>query len=157
SALISSPFEALTPAQVQLRHPSYFYGHYFDLDEELLSFVERFPIIVTRRSPTASRPPANYSLAYSNGYYLAWRRGPTPVVLRHPPAGSLTSPSGAVDCRQLARTAAGAPAGSRLVAAIAPELTAFEPLYSADRSYPWGREVGRAGAVQTNGPGHASG
>ncbi len=70
SARISVPFEALTPAQVELRKPEYFYGHYFDLDEEVLSFVERYPIIVTRRSPAASRPPANYRLVYQNKYYL---------------------------------------------------------------------------------------
>ena len=57
AAKISVPFEALTPQQVQLRRPTYFYGHYFDLDEELLSFVEGYPIIVTRRSPVGE-PPA---------------------------------------------------------------------------------------------------
>ena len=44
AAKISVPFEALTPQQVELRNPTYFYGHYFDLDEELLSFVEGYPI-----------------------------------------------------------------------------------------------------------------
>ncbi len=44
AAIISVPFEALTPQQVQLRRPRYFFGHYFDLDEELLSFVEGYPI-----------------------------------------------------------------------------------------------------------------
>ena len=73
-ARISVPFEAITPQQVQLRNPTYFYGHYFDLDEELLSFVEGYPMIVTRRSPAASRPPANYRLVYENDYYLGWQR-----------------------------------------------------------------------------------
>ena len=33
----------------------------------------------------------------------------------------------------------------------------FEPLYSKDRSYAWGIIEDQAGAVATNGPGHASG
>src|SRR5207244_5680476 len=85
AARISVPFEALTPQQVQLRKPTYFYGHYFDLDEELLPFVESYPYIVTRRSPAASHPPANYRLVYENGYYLVWQRTATPRVLAHLP------------------------------------------------------------------------
>jgi hypothetical protein len=155
-ALISSPFEALTPHQVLLRHPTYFYGHYFDLDEELLPFVEQFPIVVTRRSPAASRPPANYELAYENAYYEAWRRTPRPVVLAHVPEQGLYSSSGAIPCATLAKTAAGAPAGSQLVAAMAPEMAYFEPLYSRDRSYAWGYNPDQPGAVVPNAAGHAS-
>jgi hypothetical protein len=158
AARISVPFEALTPQQVQLRNPTYFYGHYFDLDEELLSFVEGYPIVVTRRSPAASRPPANYSLAYENTYYEAWRRTSRPEVLRHLPLGSLYAPAGLLDCKTLQRTiVAKAPAGSELVAAVAPELAYFEPLYSRDRSIPWGLDPNQPGAVLPNGPGHASG
>jgi hypothetical protein len=157
AALISSPFEAITPQQVQLRHPVYFYGHYFDLDEELLSFVESDPLIVTRRSPAASRPPANFSLVYSNRYYLVWRRLARPRVLGHLPEQTLYSPAAPVDCRALARMARGAPPGSELVAATPPEMTFFEPLYSRDRSLPWGIDPAQPGAVIPNGPGHASG
>jgi hypothetical protein len=157
SAKISVPFEALTPQQVQLRNPTYFYGHYFDLDEEVLPFVEGYPIIVTRRSPSASRPPANYRLAYENDYYLGWRRQSRPQVLRHLPLQGLYSPSATVDCRQLRLTVANAPATSQLVAAIPPELSYFEPLYSPDRSIGWGLDPAEAGAVVPNSPGHASG
>jgi hypothetical protein len=157
AAKISVPFEALTPQQVQLRNPTYFYGHYFDLDEELLSFVEGYPLIVTRRSPSASRPPANYTLAYENQFYLGWRRKAHPRVLRHLPLQGLYSPSATVQCRALAKTVASAPPGSELVAAVPPELRYFEPLYSRDRSYGWGLDPAEAGAVLPNTPGHASG
>lgn len=157
AARISVPFEALTPQQVQLRNPTYFYGHYFDLDEELLSFVEGYPLIVTRRSPAASRPPANFSPAYENQYYLGWRRNAHPHVLRHLPLQSLYSPSAKVECRALAQTVAGAPAGSELAAAVPPELSYFEPLYARDRSYGWGLDPAEHGAVLPNRPGHASG
>jgi hypothetical protein len=156
-AKISVPFEALTPQQVQLRNPTYFYGHYFDLDEELLSFVEGYPIIVTRRSPAASRPPANYTLAYENQFYLGWRREAGPHVIEHIPLQSLYSPSAPLLCRELSKTVAHAPRGSELVAAIPPEMTYFEPLYSRDRSYGWGFDPAEHGAVLPNLPGHASG
>ena len=156
-AHISDPFEALTPQQVLLRVPRPFYGDYFDLDEEQLGFVEGYPIIVYRRSPAASRPPANYRLAYANRYYLAWRRTSGPRVLSHLPLQQLYAPSGIVPCRTLARMVAGAPAKSTLVAPATPELKWFEPLYSKDRSIAWGLIPTQHGAVATNGPGHASG
>ncbi len=156
-AKITAPFEALTPQQVQLRNPTYFYGHYFDLDEELLSFVEGFPVIVTRRSPTASRPPANYSLVYENNYYLGWRRASTPQVLEHLPEQQLNSPMKAVECPTLQAMVAKAPAGAELIAAFAPELAWFEPLGAHDRTFGWGGYTQRPGAVITPIPGHAGG
>ena len=140
-----------------MRRPTAFYGHYFDLDEELLSFVEAYPIIVTRRSPAASRPPANYVLAYENRYYLGWRRTQAPLVLRHLPEQQLYSPSATVACPALRRFVAHASAGTRLIAAVPPELSFFEPLHSPDRSFAWGLDPAQAGAVIPNGPGHASG
>jgi hypothetical protein len=157
SARISVPFETLTPQQVELRDPTYFYGHYFDLDEELLSFVEGYPLIVTRRSPAASRPPANYERVYENAYYVVWRRLSRPRVLAHLPEQSLYSPAAAVGCGALARMVAHAPHGSELVSAIAPELRWYEPLYSRDRSYGWGIDPAEPGAIVPNTPGHATG
>jgi hypothetical protein len=157
AAKISVPFEALTPQQVQLRIPRYFYGLYFDLDEELLSFVEGYPIIVTRRSPSASRPPANYSLAYQNQFYLGWRKQSRPQVLRHLPLQELYSPTQPVACPKLGAMVAHAPKGTELVAAVPPELSYFEPLFSRDRSYGWGLDPAEHGAVLPNLPGHASG
>jgi hypothetical protein len=157
AAKISVPFEALTPQQVQLRNPTYFYGHYFDLDEELLTFVEGYPLLVTRRSPAASRPPANYELVYQNEFYLGWRRRPRPQVLRHLPLQGLYSPTALATCPELRRTVAGAPPGTRLLAAVAPELAWFEPLYSRERSYGWGLDPAEQGAIVPNTPGHASG
>lgn len=157
AAKISVPFEPLTPQQVVLRHPTVFFGHYFDLDEEALSFVEGYPLIVTRRSPAASRPPANYALVYENGFYRGWRRHSRPQVLRHLPLQGVYSPSAIATCSALRRTVAGAPAGTELVAAVAPELAWFEPLYSRERSFGWGLDPAERGAIVPNTPGHASG
>ena len=118
-ARIYSPFETLTPQQVLLRQPTYFYGHAFDLDQELLSFVEGYANIVTRRSPAASRPPANYRLVYQNKYYLGWRRQPLPVVLRHLPEQQQYSATDTVTCKAMQGLVAGAPAGTELVVAEA--------------------------------------
>jgi hypothetical protein len=157
AAKISVPFEPVTPQQVVLRHPTVFFGHYFDLDEEVLSFVEGYPLIVTRRSPAASRPPANYTLVYENDFYRAWRRGPQPEVLRHLPLQGLYSPAAVATCPALRRTVSGAPPGTRLAVAIPPELAWFEPLYSRERSYGWGLDPAEHGAIVPNTPGHASG
>jgi hypothetical protein len=156
-AWISAPFEAITPQQVQLRAPTYFYGHYFDLDEELLSFVDGYPIIVTRRSPAASRPPANYTLVYSNKYYLGWRRTPTPEVLRHQPEQTPYSATAPATCMQLKTLVAGAPAGSELLLATSPETAIFSPLSDPSRSAGWDPDPNEPGAVTTNTAGHAEG
>ncbi len=157
AARISSPFEAITPEQVQLRKPSDFYGHYFDLDEEQLAFVESYPIIVTRRSPAASRPPANYRLVYQNKYYLGWRRVSAPQVLRHLPEQQLYYPSETVTCPALAPIVAGAPAGTELAVATTPELAVFNPTSDAHRSGNWPADIAQAGAVSTTNPGSAQG
>ncbi|HEV7938276.1 MAG TPA: hypothetical protein VGP18_09670 [Solirubrobacteraceae bacterium] len=157
AAKISVPFEALTPQQVQLRAPTEFYGHYFDLDEELLSFVEGYPIIVTRRSPSASRPPANYKLVYQNAYYLGWERMRTPQVLEHLPLQQQFSSSLQVRCSALGPIVAKAPRGSELVVATAPEVSWFEALSDLERSGGWTPDPDLPGVVETRTGGHAEG
>jgi hypothetical protein len=157
AARISAPFEPITPQQVQLRSPAYFFDHYFDLDEELLSFVERYPIIVTRRSPTASRPPANYRLVYENRYYLGWRRGSVPRILTHLPEQQPYSPSATVTCAALAPIVAAAPAGTELIVASTPELAVFNPAADAHRSPSWPADPAQVGAVETITAGSAQG
>jgi hypothetical protein len=157
AAKISVPFEALTPQQVELHNPTYFYGHYFDLDEELLSFVEKYPIIVTRRSPAASRPPANYKLVYENAYYLGWERTAKPEVLAHLPLQQLYSPAFPVDCPTLAAMVAKAPRGSHLTVAKPPELVAYEPQPNPKRPALWPPDPAQAGSVFTAGPGRVKG
>jgi hypothetical protein len=157
AAKISSPFEAITPEQVQLRKPSDFYGHYFDLDEEQLSFVESYPIIVTRRSPAASRPPANYQLAYQNKYYQGWRRVSAPQVLRHLPEQQLYYPSETVSCAALAPIVTDAPAGTELMVATTPALAVFNPASDASRSGNWPLDPAQVGSVSTTSAGAAEG
>jgi hypothetical protein len=74
------------------------YGNSYDLDDIEAPDVQRFRLIVIRRSPRWSRPPANYRLVWSGSYYDVWRRiGPAPLL--HIPAGGGLQPIGRVPCR----------------------------------------------------------
>jgi hypothetical protein len=157
AAKISVPFEALTPQQVQLRSPTYFYGHYFDLDQELLSFVEGYPIIVTRRSPSASRPPANYELVYRNAYYEGWRRMTHPRVLEHLPLQQPYGPSQVIQCAALQPIVAKAPHGSELVVAVAPDVSWFEAASDPKHSGGWNPDSNQPGALATPTAGYVDG
>lgn len=157
AAKISVPFEALTPQQVQLRAPTYFYGHYFDLDEELLPFVEGYPLIVTRRSPTASRPPANYRLVYENAYYEAWERMAHPRVLEHLPLQQPYWPTQQVSCQTLAPIVAKAPKGARLLVALTPPESVLEAASDTSRSGAWTPDANQPGSVFTPNGGYLEG
>lgn len=144
-ATINDPTEALTARQVQLLTPPWSYGSAYDLDEQRLWYVESFPVIVIRRSPSASRPPANYRLAYVNSYYEAWVREPRPVVLRHLSAQGVYSATARVGCARVDRLVAGASHDSELVAAVYPFVASFSPvagLHPADWPIAGGRPKG---------------
>ena len=68
---------------------------------------------------------------YANRYYLAWRRQARPQVLRHLPEQRLYAPTATVTCPAVRALVAGAPAGSELRVAESPQLSFYEPLYSA--------------------------
>jgi len=146
--------EAITPKQVQLRVPQGFAAKYFDLDEETLSYVEQFPVIIKRRSPDASRPPANFRLDSTNGWYEAWTRRPAPKVVDHLPlqAGQRRAirPSCA-DVRELGRIAR---PGETLVAATAPPDVRLHTS-TARRSAGWLKHPYLPGMVVTDTPGQA--
>ncbi len=70
----------------------------------------QYPIIVFRRSPAASRPPADFRASYRNAYYEVWRAGGPPKVLEHlplqrvdqarPPSRAATTVQGARGARR---------------------------------------------------------
>ena len=104
-----------------------------DLDDLTLSFVESHPLIVTRRSPTVSRPPANYQRVYSGRYYAVWERQPRDDSVRvraHLPQGAdVLSPSAVPRCgdlRSLARRASRT--GGRLAFVRRPSLSPVSAL-----------------------------
>ncbi len=57
------------------------YGHSYDLDAISATSVQRFQLLVLRRSPERSRPPSNFMPVWSGPYYTVWRRsGPAPMT-----------------------------------------------------------------------------
>ena len=153
--------EPITPLQVQLRKPTGIFGHYFDLDEHTLAHVRRFPAIVLRRSPDASRPPADYERTYVNRYYEVWRRtSGGPRVLHHLPLQRRTSSTRPAPCdavRRLARRARGARGRRALVAARAPASAHFDVRAARDRSPSFRPDQAVPGTIATILPGDASG
>ena len=74
------------------------YGHSYDVDDVEAPFIERFRLIVMRRSPRWSRPPGNFQLVWSGRYYSVWRRtGPAPRL--HVPLGTGMQPGAVASCR----------------------------------------------------------
>jgi hypothetical protein len=152
--------EAITPFQVQLRAPGNIFGRYFDLDDQTLRYVQRFPYIVMRRSPAASRPPARFVRVYANDYYEVWRRRPGPPVLRHLSLQRVTSATARPRCRDvrgLARAARRTRGALTLVAARAPRTVRFDVRGSRDRSLGWRPDRGIPGVINTINPGQARG
>lgn len=58
-----------------------------DIDDLRLDYLQSVPYLIWRRSPTTSRPPANFRLEWTGDFYELWRRTATPRVLRHKPLG----------------------------------------------------------------------
>ena len=95
------------------------HGGAVDLDRVPPAALRSYPLIITRRDPTASRPPSAYSLIWQGTYYQVWRRRPgAPAAIAH------IGLSGAVpvQCPRFQRLAqiAGS-GGAHLVAASPPD------------------------------------
>src|SRR5207237_1206218 len=64
----------------------------YDLNQFELGFVERFPLLIVARSPVASRPPANFDLAWRTSEFEVWRRArPATEVVDHLPLSGSTT------------------------------------------------------------------
>ncbi len=123
---VNMAFEAESPEPARLRDPRPIFGQYYDLDEETLAYVNGFPGIIVRRSPTASRPPANFRKVYENRYYEVWRRHAGLKVGRHMPLQKFFDASSTPNCAALKRIAAAALPGERLIAAKRPDIALFD-------------------------------
>jgi hypothetical protein len=122
------------------------YGRPVDLDRARPSALAGYPLIVTRRDPAASRPPAAYRLLWQGAYYQVWgRRVDTAPALAH----LALSGSAAAQCRRLGQWAGEArdrsrraPArAGRLIAADAPEVIRLALARSAHPAR-WGHQRG---------------
>jgi hypothetical protein len=89
-----------------------------------------YPTLVVRRSPVSSRPPAQYRLISSGGYYDVWQRAPDAgPPIDDLPLGGPRSPISVPSCAAVRRLAEAAGPGDRLVASELPApLVADGPL-----------------------------
>jgi hypothetical protein len=112
------------------------YGQPVRLDLARPRALLAYPLIVTRRDPSQSRPPAAYRLAWQGSYYQVWaRRRGAPAAVRHVPLTGTV----AQQCARIGATAASATSREELVGAQAPELVSVS-LARSRRPRRWGRE-----------------
>src|SRR5262249_20319939 len=96
------------------------HGARVDLDRAPPDALRSYPLIVTRRDPSASPPPAAYREVRQGPYYVVWQRTPhaAPALAHLAPALA-----GGRFCTRLSQLAHLARAtGESLVAARGPEL-----------------------------------
>ena len=117
------------------------------LDRLAPSVFSAYPLIITRREPLASRPPAAYRLVWQGSYYQVWSRRPHAVT-----AVDHVSLKGnaARQCRRLGRLAGSHRASSApiLTVAKAPRVVSVR-LRRSRRPPLW--EPGRGGLVLGSG------
>ena len=125
------------------------HGAPVDLDLLPPATLVPYPLIVTRRDPTASEPPSAYRLVWQGSYYQVWARTPgAPAAIVHLGLSS-THP---VQCAGVGRLARIAEAdGAHLVAASPPEIVTVDVAGSRHPSWTYthpGLEMTRAGRLQ---------
>jgi len=89
-----------------LRNVALHHGDVVNLDRVRLRAWLGYPLVVTRRNPSASRPPTAYRLLWQGAYYQVWgRRAGAPAALAHLGL-SVATPVRCTAVRRLARLAA---------------------------------------------------
>ncbi len=90
-------YDLVKPPNLKIRpganpEPPGQFAYSLDLNQFELSYVETFPLIITARSPVASRAPANFNLADQTSEFDVWRRvrPASNVVVHFPLSGSPT-------------------------------------------------------------------
>jgi hypothetical protein len=114
------------------------YGQPVDLDRIAPTALLAYPLIVTRRDPAASRPPAAYRLLWQGRYYQVWGRRPgAPAALEH----VALSGSPATQCAKLEHVArsAATSAGAHLAVSQAPTIVRIRLRRSPHPAH-WGHE-----------------
>ncbi len=113
------------------------YGQPVVLDRASPRALEEYPLIITRRDPSAAPPPADYALLWHGRYYnaLGRRDGVAPAAVHVADA-----PSDSHACAGLSSAARTAPSRRlTILAALAPALVRV-PLESAAHPHGWERE-----------------
>jgi hypothetical protein len=110
-----------------------------DPDRFTMGYIERFPLLVIRRSPLMSRPPSNFTLAWQGRYYEVWRRDPTQgSILVHLPLGGDLRPAARPSCQAVRHLAASAGRSRARIAYVErPGLVRLDPGRISDRPRSW--------------------
>jgi hypothetical protein len=116
---VGGPDFMIPPAAIVLPH-----GLPVDLDRIAPTALRSYPLIVTRRNPTAVRPPSAYSLLWQGTYYQVWGRQPgAPAAIAHLGLSSGRAGGLPIQCSHVEGLAQLAKSqGARLIGAIPPEL-----------------------------------
>jgi hypothetical protein len=105
------------------------------------SSLQKANYIVIRRSPTASRPPANYRLVRRGRYYEVWQRDASERVERHEPFGPsvfqpAAKPKSCSLLRSVARTAERI--GGELAWLERGPVSVYDPRYASEKNKGFG-------------------
>ena len=108
----------------------------WDLNQIAPWFVQTFPLIVTPRSPVASRAPANYDLIERTRYFDVWRRNrPTGDVVMHLPLSNMPYERTQSFCRSLVQVAHNAGPGAEVAYAQQSVASVVSPAQSSHPDY----------------------
>jgi hypothetical protein len=156
---VSEAFSPRPADPAPLGRPGPRFGFASDLDDLSQQYVHAYRTILLRRSPVASRPPADYRRTWQGRWYELWERSPDgPEVLDHSPLGSAGAAAAVPRCSDVATLAARArAAGADLAYVPRPLPPAFLPTQAADRPSSWGQDGAEPLRLRTNGAGAVSG
>jgi len=101
-------------------------GEVADLDAFAPETLLVYRTLVLRRLPTASRPPAPFTLVWRGRFYDVWQRADAgPTIVGHLPLGTSVAASAPTPCADVARLAEIARRSNGLLAAAGDEATAL--------------------------------
>lgn len=120
------------------------YGLSYDLDQIPPRAVTSYGMIIARRRPDSSRPPAVFERVFRGRFYDVWRKRSDTEVIAHLPAGGALEAAGHVRCAELRRAISDAGSDIRLAYVARPRLPVVDPL-EAQRSEGWAETTGGVG------------
>jgi hypothetical protein len=98
----------------------------YDWDQQGVPLPRLYGAIVTRRSPAASRPEADFVPVAQNRWYASYRRVEAVRVLRHLPLGAPPDATAVAGCDRVRPLVKGAPPDASVVASWRPEVKTID-------------------------------
>ena len=136
------------------------FGYPSELDGLSSAYVQAYPLLILRRSPVASRPPADYERIWQGNWYEVWERDPRGVqIVEHLPLGSPgRAPSGLPRCTDVEALARRARAvGAELTYVERPLDPTFLPVRAHDRPTSWRADTREPLVLRVGGGGRVDG